>query len=1052
MIDVVIVSSCRKRAIARTHAILDRYASRMGIATWTTKITAEGLETLRRALRRTASRNTAVMCLKREGRGPNARLRQAWTVGNRAFFSHDWTTPVFVTEGTTRSRTVDHNAPAWIADAKRVAAISGLFHDLGKNNAFFAEKILRSQPIADPIRHEWLSTCLVTTMLDAPELDLEQAWTQAVASAKNRCLDKTHRALLPDGVRGPAQAVLACVATHHRLFAEFGDQSKILGPGAFLRDPKLSGIRTSQISPDLNLKMAKPYPKDIKEEVARAMQWLRAEHDFRPNYWRAVTIMARAGLILADHKVSSEAFKGKHAVNEPYANSSQGKLNQPLRWHLQSVGRVAATMVERMLDLENQLDGLDVQAIDSIDGPAEGHFAWQQSAADAIATARMERPNSPMLINVIASTGSGKTRACARLAVRAARGDKVRFSTLLNLRTLTLQTGHVYSQQLDVSDSDLAVVIGDTMTRKAFDAQLKQDLANEDGMVRDFGEDIEIHGEPALLPEWLEHFIGDKANLRAMIGAPVLVSTADYMVAAGEPGAQTRHIMPLLRLLSSDLVLDEIDNYDANSIVAILRLIQMAALCGRSVIASSATLTPTLARAIVCFYEHGARMRAALLGAANPDFVVSTLSDMANPVLESFSTIDAAVANFTQHVASICETLRSNTEPARKALMLNVPKTEKGFFEAIVRGVKHLHMDNAWTSPAHDKRLSVGLVRVANIRTAMKVANALRRDLSEQRAQVVCYHSGLFHGQRLIIERALDSMLKRGAHPDMPVRGHTSVGRHLARPDVQEGLFIVVATPVEEVGRDHDFDWAVIEPSSSQSIVQTVGRVRRHRPGATPKANVGILQHNLKACRYGELGKDQDGSPVFVRPGNETREVGDWPHDMNKLLCWKQVAHGLDARVRFEEHTHLFSELDNKAIEIALAEPERRMLYWPSTWLSAFSYEGHGGKWRLRQNKPNDTWRYAIDEGGRECDGVWSRFDNLDGGWAFHEASRDQAKWLATAGEGYWLSAPLQEIVGYALEQGLTREWALEVEIACDSKNTPYELEANSDGVITRPI
>ena len=34
---------------------------------------------------------------------------------------------------------------------------------------------------------------------------------------------------------------------------------------------------------------------------------------------------------------------------------------------------------------------------------------------------------------------------------------------------------------------------------------------------------------------------------------------------------------------------------------------------------------------------------------------------------------------------------------------------------------------------------------------------------------------------------------------------------------------------MEEVGRDHDFDWAIIDASSVQSIVQTAGRVNRHR-------------------------------------------------------------------------------------------------------------------------------------------------------------------------------------------------------------------------------
>jgi CRISPR-associated endonuclease/helicase Cas3 len=1049
MIDVVIISSSRKRAIGRTQAVLDRYASRMGDATWTTKITAEGLETLRRALRRTASRNMAVLCMKREGRGSGARMRQAWVVGNRAFFGADWKTPVFVTKVATRARTVDRNAPAWIGDAKRVAAISGLFHDLGKNNGFFAQKILKATPIADPIRHEWLSTCLITTMLKTPGLGLDKAWAQAAVSANDAQLDKRELAFFPNGVPGPAEAVLACVATHHRLYQERGEQSKILGPNAFLRESGQVGERPSSISPALNREMAKPFTTDIRDEVARAMKWLLAEHERRPDYWRAITIMARAALILADHKVSSEQFGGKHLANEAYANSRNGKLNQPLRWHLQSVGRLAATMVVRMTELVDELDGLDVQALDSIEAPAEGRFAWQQTAADAIAFARSERATSPMLINVIASTGSGKTRCCARLAVRAAQGDKVRFATLLNLRALTLQTGYAYSRQLDVSESDLAVVIGDTMTRKAFEAQRMEDSANEDGMVRDLGEDIEIRGDPALLPEWLEHFIGDKVNLRAMISAPVLVSTADYMVAAGEPGAQARHIMPLLRLLSSDLVLDEIDNYDSGAVVAILRLIQMAALFGRNVIASSATLTPTLARAITRFYAHGAAMRAALTGSDKPDFVVATLSDMAEPVVGPFSTVDAAVEAFSRHVTGICAALRASTAPARRTVMVRMEKSEKGFFDGITHGVDHLHKRNAWLSVEHGKPMSVGLVRVANIKAAMRVAAHLRQTLSHFKPRIVCYHSRLFHGHRLIIERALDRMLNRTEQHDQPVHGHTSVRKHLERADVEQGMFIVVATPVEEVGRDHDFDWAVIEPSSSQSIVQTAGRVRRHRPGPAPAENVAILQFNFKESQFAETGKT--GHPVFLRPGNEAHGEPFPTHDIEELLDWTDIGRSLDARVRFEDHRHFFSKLDNQATQASLNEPAMRMLELPSMWLSKFSYEGTAGRWLLRERKSTCSWRYTLEEGRRDDEGVWSRLDNIDGRWSFHEAAEGQAKWRTLSGEGLWLNVPLHEIVESSREIGVTPEWALEVDIA-PYDNGFYTLDASCDGIIWRLV
>ncbi|MEX6067036.1 hypothetical protein [Providencia hangzhouensis] len=52
---------------------------------------------------------------------------------------------------------------------------------------------------------------------------------------------------------------------------------------------------------------------------------------------------------------------------------------------------------------------------------------------------------------------------------------------------------------------------------------------------------------------------------------------------------------------------------------------------------------------------------------------------------------------------------------------------------------------------------------------------------------------------------------------------------------------------MEEVGRDHDFDWAVIEPSSYRSIVQMAGRVRRHRAGEVASPNIALLQYNWVA-------------------------------------------------------------------------------------------------------------------------------------------------------------------------------------------------------------
>lgn len=66
--------------------------------------------------------------------------------------------------------------------------------------------------------------------------------------------------------------------------------------------------------------------------------------------------------------------------------------------------------------------------------------------------------------------------------------------------------------------------------------------------------------------------------------------------------------------MSSDLILDEVDGYEPKALIAVLRLVQLAAMYGRNVICSSATLSLTVAKTIHRAFESGIQMRAALYG------------------------------------------------------------------------------------------------------------------------------------------------------------------------------------------------------------------------------------------------------------------------------------------------------------------------------------------------------------------------------------------------------------------------------------------------------
>ena len=1036
--EIVLVSACEKRAIARTRAVLDRYATRMGDGSWVTRITSEGLQSLHAALRRSASRSTAVLCLLRQGRGQAQRLQPLWIVGARDRFSADGATPVFVTQRDTRRRTNDAagGEPAWIRDVRRVAALSGLFHDLGKNNRFFAAKILRTSAIADPIRHEWISACLLAEVIGDATPTLGAVWQRALNAAGNDQPGRDAIPLLDGGVCSAADAVMACVATHHRLYEEFAEKSGRLGPHAFLRSEAMPGKQ--DVPRAWVREQAAAYPADLESRVLRAAGQLRTERDSprRPDYWRGVALLARVALILADHKVSSEAMPEGQPLETPFANSELGRdgrrqPRQSLRWHLQSVSAVAAVMADRMFALNTEVECLGQRAVDTIHAPSTGRFAWQEEAAVAVSEARAAHPGAPMLLQVIASTGSGKTRACARFATLAALDGAVRFATALNLRTLTLQTGAAYAQQLGIPDDALAVVIGDTMTRRAFEAQQRADTANEDEMVRDLGEDIAVRGVAAV-PSWLDHFVQGNGNLRAMLGAPILVTTADYLVSAAEPGAQARHVLPLLRLWSSDLVLDEVDTYDATSVAAILRLVQMAAFLGRNVIASSATLTGALSSTLVRYYEHGARLRASLHGRSSADFVLGTVSDLASPSITLFVDTSTAKISFDAHVAQISAALAARAHQApRRAVLLPVVPNRDGFLEAICQGAARLHADHRWRSPVHDKFMSIGLVRVANIPVAIEVARRLRdcAQLAGLHPKVLCYHSGLLNGHRWMIESRLDRILSRSSDPCAPAVSDRSIDEHMRKQYVREGLFIVVATPVEEVGRDHDFDWAVIEPSSAQSIVQTAGRVHRHRPDPVDAANVAILQFNMRAC----LGKPM----AFVRPGNEV-QAPYFTHDLQQLLAWEPLGQSLDARLRFDGTLHALTRLDEAALAADLAEPRRRMLQSPSLWLSQYTYR----RWPLRDRELSDRLRYEPHVG-------WSRFEvHSSGRRGFQPLGEDAVSGSLEPRRNAWMHFGVDAIVSICRDAGLDPDWALEVELINRSRDVQLpRLEVSFDGI-----
>ena len=130
---VTLVSQCEKKALNRTRRVLDSFADRIGDNTWQTVITQEGLGAVKKLLRKTASKNTAVACHRMRSW---KRTELVWVVGQRNKFNQQGIVPVNTTR---RSILKNHWENDWhyLPLIKSLTALAALFM-IGENlQSFF---------------------------------------------------------------------------------------------------------------------------------------------------------------------------------------------------------------------------------------------------------------------------------------------------------------------------------------------------------------------------------------------------------------------------------------------------------------------------------------------------------------------------------------------------------------------------------------------------------------------------------------------------------------------------------------------------------------------------------------------------------------------------------------------------------------------------------------------------------------------------------------------------------------------------------------------------
>jgi hypothetical protein len=619
-----------------------------------------------------------------------------------------------------------------------------------------------------------------------------------------------------------------------------------------------------------------------------------------------LTTMARIGrmsLVMGDYEASCDSVKSVFqgdATARLIANTKQvndkTELADGLHVHLEKTGYYAPLILQKLFACKDpsffnaiRIHEEDVPKALGIKAKiADTPYAWQDHAQRCMSEYRA--CDKGFFCVVAAGTGRGKTRGCA--AMMTASRAQPRFSVLLSMRSLTYQTSKAYlSETIGFHPEQVAMMVGDDLLRRRFG----EDKAN----ARKRLEDTQNIGTDNTLTAGSEdqysilfdaksratldlHSLKHDDFLMSLLSAPVSVMTVDHLIRLVDL-SRSKDVLQLLHLSQTDLIFDEVDDYKADDLICIGRLIEIAAQFGRRVLVASATLPKTVVDGFRDAYLRGYAVYQSLYGAPDADSLIITHLapyHRRHEPMESFASFyQAAMSEFAQGeqlsaqqsprrnlmdaralLASIDngQQRKLNLAPLRDGAKRSRTEASESYFTGTMRVAAAAHAVNQLKDAETTMAYSAGFVRFNTVVTAQQFLRwaSTSTEIQAIRARgvdirFICYHAQNLGLARVIQERFLETHLNRtcmNAGKADPLLGSEDVrlALHTASSQGAKGvMFVVVTSSIMETGRDFDFDWAVLEPCSTTSAIQAGGRVKRHRLAITQQPNVFLMPASL---------------------------------------------------------------------------------------------------------------------------------------------------------------------------------------------------------------
>jgi len=811
---------------------------------------------------------------------------------------------------------------------RAILPMAALFHDVGKCTTAFQEKIRRAinkaKPEADPLRHEiwsvlFLEFCVAQSSDFTDFLKRCKAasfdFALAAQNAAQECVKLHSHAPsecpkqntnmgailnLPKIVemKEPVlSAISDLILVHHRLpYLVDGRRSIVPHVNKGKNEPKIL-IQSFEAWPGTALWVTPKWKQKLAESANRL-------ENLPPNVTLPDTaVIMRTAFMVADHTGSkSSVLLDRELTDCDLLANTMNRDGRSLPADTLAVHteRVRRSTFDAIKLLSRDLPTMPFLSADEIPNDikhpqsSDNQFAWQ--AAAAAATEKLvSSAEGGFFACLIAGTGTGKTRAGPTILAAATLNDanfsrrSLRFTLGLGLRTLAAQSGNNFIDDFGFLERDVAVVIGGKPV-KGID-EPSTELGNSDYLTdayrirvetaedwfpdRDFLPSSHEFQLPPRILNLLDDNDSRTKTMRLLLASPILVTTVDHIMPVTD-ARRSRHLVAALRVLSGDVILDEIDQYSEEDLAALSRLSYWVGIGGRRLIIMSATIPKDVAQDLHQSYSAGWKRYAATV--CVPHHVHTLVCGDSPKIIrtnscgEAFSNLFATVSSHT------CKRLeRQPSQRLLESLPINAITDAP---KEIWRTMKNMHDRHKTDFGSH--RISVGLIRITRIDDLRMISRSLncKSDESNTATLFVFLHSRMLRRHRTSIETALRKALTRkGQNANRGIiaflRDHASAFLHDS--EVTDIRIAVVSSPVIETGNDLDFDYAIIDPLNVRSIVQTAGRVNRHRCTIVERPNIAVLSSPLPCFSSKKMRLERPG--IETTPPNKTGvQSCDLPH------------------------------------------------------------------------------------------------------------------------------------------------------------------------------